>query len=321
MLRLALLILIGWMGESFDYQQVIPFPGSSGSARRGEKDAINHILAERDKNSMLEIKYINPVKGRGIFTFSAFNQGDFVVEYRGELIDAAEAEHRHKLYHNVCSIFMFDFIWKRKTWWCIVSEVNVALRKRGLEKLVSSTRRCHPLCSQQTFPVQNSASFPSGQLSVAELGDHAHDLEPNVSSTDFFRDTKSRAECQSSSPTPDSPEHEVHCVRGQCGTEKEGIGEVGVQHQEVSPPVFSTDLSSGFRVSSRRCVKRPWSEEEIQAVMKHIRPFIENCVTVTSEQCLKCKEKEQPILETRSIQNIRDFVCNRAFKMHSNAKH
>lgn len=55
--------------------------------------------------------------GRGIFTLADFNQGDFVVEYRGELIDAAEAEHRRKLYHNACSILMFDFIWKRKTWW------------------------------------------------------------------------------------------------------------------------------------------------------------------------------------------------------------
>ncbi|CAL8300829.1 unnamed protein product [Gadus morhua 'NCC'] len=39
---------------------------------------------------------------------------------------------------------------------CTVSAVKVALllRKRGLEKLVSSTRRCHPLCSQQTLPVR-----------------------------------------------------------------------------------------------------------------------------------------------------------------------
>ncbi|KAI7790437.1 hypothetical protein IRJ41_024412 [Triplophysa rosa] len=98
----------------------------------------------------------------------------------------------------------------------------------------------------------SGASFPSGQHSVAELGDHAHDLEPNVFSTDLFRDTELRAECQSSSPTPDSPEHEVHCVRGQCGTSsaKEGIGEVGVQHQEVSPPVFSTDLTSETESSS-----------------------------------------------------------------------
>ena len=39
----------------------------------------------------------------------------------------------------------------------------------------------------------------------------------------------------------------VPCVRGQSGTSsaKEGIGEVGVQHQEVSSPVFSADLASG----------------------------------------------------------------------------
>ncbi|KAK2907321.1 hypothetical protein Q8A67_006306 [Cirrhinus molitorella] len=77
-------------------------------------------------------------------------------------------------------------------------------------------------------------------------------------------------------------------------------------------PHLPDSVTQGFRVSSRRCVKRPWSEKEVQAVMKHMRPFIENGVTVTSEQCLKCKEKEQPILETRSIQNIRDFVRNRA---------
>lgn len=31
------------------------------------QDAINHILAGRDKNSMLEIKYINPVKGEWLW--------------------------------------------------------------------------------------------------------------------------------------------------------------------------------------------------------------------------------------------------------------
>ena len=69
-------------------------------------------------------------------------------------------------------------------------------------------------------------------------------------------------------------------------------------------------------------MKRPWSGEEIRAVMKHLRPFVENGVTATSGQCLQCKEKEHPILETRSIQNIQDFVRNRglAFKRHSNAK-
>ncbi|ROI46639.1 N-lysine methyltransferase KMT5A [Anabarilius grahami] len=291
------------------------------------QDAINHILEGRDKNSMLEIRYINPVKGRGIFTLAVFNQGDFVVEYRGELIDAAEAEHRRKLYHNACSIFMFDFIWKRKTW-CIdgaledgsfgrlvndehkapncrmklieaegkphlclfaLKEITAgteitydyggkewpwrkeipptvtstaaqeSIKNHFQDQTMSSTvsveetrerpevQSCNITSGSSACETQLSgASIPSGQHSVAELGDHAHDLEPNVSSTDLFRDTESRAECQSFSPKPDSPEHEVHCVRGQCGTSPipSFAEEVGVQQQEVPPPVFSTDLTS-----------------------------------------------------------------------------
>ncbi|RXN35813.1 G2 M phase-specific E3 ubiquitin- ligase-like protein [Labeo rohita] len=53
----------------------------------------------------------------------------------------------------------------------------------------------------------SGASFPSGQPSIAELGDQAHDLKPKVIS-DLFRDTELRAESQSSSPTPDGPEQE-----------------------------------------------------------------------------------------------------------------
>ncbi|XP_028307002.1 uncharacterized protein LOC114465886 isoform X6 [Gouania willdenowi] len=289
------------------------------------QDATNHILAGRDKNSMLEIKYINPVKGRGIFTSAVFSQGDFVVEYRGELIDAAEAEHRRKLYHDARSIFMFDFTWKLKTWcidgtledgsfgrlvndehkspncrmklieaegkphlclfalkeittgteitydyggkeWPWRKEIPHALTSTAAQESIkdsfqdqirSSTvfiketrerpgvQSCNMTSGSSACETQLSgASIPSGQHSVAELGDHAHDLELNVFSTDLSRDTELRAECQSFGPTPDSPVHEVQCVGGQCSTVKEGIGEVGVQHQEVSPPMFSTDLAS-----------------------------------------------------------------------------
>ncbi|KAK7132910.1 hypothetical protein R3I93_019232 [Phoxinus phoxinus] len=284
------------------------------------QDATDHILAGRDKSSMLEIRYINPVKGRGIFTLAVFNQGDFVVEYRGELIDAAEADHRRTLYHNACSVFMFDFIWKRKTWcidgaledssfgrlvndehkapnckmklieadgkphlclfalkeitagteitydyggkeWPWRKEIpptvtSTAAQESIKDQTMSSTvfiketserpevQSCNMTSGSSACETQRSgASFPSGQHSIAELGDHGHDLEPNVFSADLFRDTALRAECQSSSPT--TAEHEVHCVRGQLDTStKEGISEVGVQHQEVSPPMFSTDLAS-----------------------------------------------------------------------------
>ncbi|XP_039899587.1 uncharacterized protein LOC120741045 isoform X1 [Simochromis diagramma] len=387
------------------------------------QDAINHILARRDKNSMLEIKFINSVKGRGIFTLANFKQGDFVVEYRGELIDATEAEHRRNLYPSACSVFMFEFIWKQKTL-CI----DGALEDGSFGRLVNDEHRT-PNCRMKLIEAEGKphlclfalkeiaagseitydyggkewpwrkklkiASIPSGQQCVAEP--IAHDVEHHVISTDSFTDRELRAECQSSRPTADNSEHEVHSVGGQRGTSslKELIGEVGVQYQELSPQAFSEELTSeskskevpqssravpndsacectihrlvfesvkldkcgichspltairwhglrckhdqgndacvtsgsppvpdsvtkGLCVSSRRCVKRPWSEEEIGAVMKHMKPFIENGITVTNQQCLKCKEKEQPILETRSIQNIRDFVRNRGLAFKKN---
>ncbi|KAL2103042.1 hypothetical protein ACEWY4_002210 [Coilia grayii] len=76
---------------------------------------------------------------------------------------------------------------------------------------------------------------------------------------------------------------------------------------------LSKSAAQGY--GGRRCLKRPWSQDEVEAVMRHMRPLIENAVTATSEECLQTKQKE-PALESRSVQNIRDFVRNRglAFK-------
>ncbi len=52
-----------------------------------------------------------------MFATANFHKGDFVVEYRGDLIDCDEEERRRKLYHAKCLVFMFDFCWKEKTWW------------------------------------------------------------------------------------------------------------------------------------------------------------------------------------------------------------
>ncbi|CAL9692020.1 unnamed protein product [Knipowitschia caucasica] len=78
------------------------------------QDATKHILEGRDKTAMLEVKHINPVKGRGIFSTTVFSQGDFVVEYRGVLVDSAEQ--RRKQNQSECSVFWFDFTWKRRIW-------------------------------------------------------------------------------------------------------------------------------------------------------------------------------------------------------------
>lgn len=55
--------------------------------------------------------------GRGIFAKGPICKGDFVVEYRGDMISDAEAQRRRKLYNPVCAAFMFAFNWRGKTWW------------------------------------------------------------------------------------------------------------------------------------------------------------------------------------------------------------
>ncbi|XP_055019807.1 uncharacterized protein LOC129411792 [Boleophthalmus pectinirostris] len=98
-------------------------------------DACDHAANARDKTQMLDVKYISPQKGRGVFTLAPFQQGEFVVEYRGVVIDAAEAEHRRRIYHKDCA-FMFDFKWKRK-WWCI----DATLEDNTLGRLVNDDHK------------------------------------------------------------------------------------------------------------------------------------------------------------------------------------
>nr|XP_055046620.1 uncharacterized protein LOC129432300 isoform X3 [Misgurnus anguillicaudatus] len=82
------------------------------------KDAMHHVVSKTDKTFKLEVNFINAVKGRGLFAKGPFCKGDFVVEYRGDLIDDAELQRRRKRYHAACAAFLFEFKWRGKLW-CI----------------------------------------------------------------------------------------------------------------------------------------------------------------------------------------------------------
>ncbi|RVE63373.1 hypothetical protein OJAV_G00135680 [Oryzias javanicus] len=82
------------------------------------KDAMHHVMTKTDKTRKLEVKFINAIKGRGVFATHSFNKGDFVVEYRGDMITGEECERRKRVYHHSCAAFMFAFRWKEKMW-CI----------------------------------------------------------------------------------------------------------------------------------------------------------------------------------------------------------
>ncbi|XP_034554106.1 uncharacterized protein LOC117823139 isoform X2 [Notolabrus celidotus] len=104
------------------------------------KDALNHVCSKTDKTSKLEVKYINAVKGRGVFALASFSKGDFVLEYRGDLIDGAETNRRRSIYHPACLAFMFSFKWRRKKW-CID-----ASRDDGSFGRLVNDEHSHPNC-------------------------------------------------------------------------------------------------------------------------------------------------------------------------------
>ncbi|XP_067311201.1 uncharacterized protein [Pseudorasbora parva] len=85
--------------------------------------ALQHVRSATDNACFLEARHINPIKGRGVFAVSPFQRGDFVVEYRGEIIDSTESQARRKKYHPSQAVFMFDFYWQGKQW-CIDASVE-----------------------------------------------------------------------------------------------------------------------------------------------------------------------------------------------------
>ncbi|XP_059371080.1 uncharacterized protein LOC132108389 [Carassius carassius] len=107
------------------------------------QDAIEHAVKAHDKTAELEVQYINSFKGRGVFAKARFRKGDFVVEYRGELIDSKESQRRRRTYHNRCGVFMFDFYWQEKTW-C----VDAAREDGSLGRLVNDDHK-HPNCKMK----------------------------------------------------------------------------------------------------------------------------------------------------------------------------
>ncbi|XP_068429356.1 N-lysine methyltransferase KMT5A-like [Clinocottus analis] len=106
------------------------------AARRDRKlplwDAMEHAVKALDKTAQLEVKYINSFKGRGVFAKAQFEKGDFVVEYRGDLISFEESQRRRSIYHSRCTVFMFDFYFRKRAW-C----VDAAREDASLGRLVN----------------------------------------------------------------------------------------------------------------------------------------------------------------------------------------
>ncbi|GLD59403.1 uncharacterized protein AKAME5_001140500 [Lates japonicus] len=84
-----------------------------GRHRTPEQDALEHIKAHRDK-PFLEAMFIDPHKGRGVFTHKSIEQSAFVVEYRGNIFALKEAQ--KKKCGDTLNNYVFDFLWSGTSW-------------------------------------------------------------------------------------------------------------------------------------------------------------------------------------------------------------
>ena len=58
---------------------------------------------------------------------------------------------------------------------------------------------------------------------------------------------------------------------------------------------------------SRIYVEKPWSESEVKAVTKYFGTHISKGHLASKLECEQCRLAEDPVLQHRTVQNIRDF--------------
>ncbi|XP_026115019.1 histone-lysine N-methyltransferase set-1-like [Carassius auratus] len=119
-----------------------------GNKRRRKplQDAEHHITCKTDKPGLRE-QFISKYKGRGVFTTGAFFRGDFVLEYRGELLSSQESLDRTEHYTEAENTFLFDFQWHGKNW-CM----DASKEDSSLGRLANDETR-NPTCKMRTVEV------------------------------------------------------------------------------------------------------------------------------------------------------------------------
>ncbi|XP_035763991.1 LOW QUALITY PROTEIN: N-lysine methyltransferase KMT5A-like [Neolamprologus brichardi] len=76
-------------------------------------EAVKFASLGQDKDGF-EVKFINSVKGQGMFSRCNYNKGDFLLEYRGDVVTKKEYEKRTRLYHDALKVFLFEFRYNGK---------------------------------------------------------------------------------------------------------------------------------------------------------------------------------------------------------------
>ena len=72
---------------------------------------LRYLSSEEDTTKNISVQHV-PNKGRAVFADKAIAKGDFVVEYKGDLLTYNEAKKREKLYENDMSKGSYMFYFK-----------------------------------------------------------------------------------------------------------------------------------------------------------------------------------------------------------------
>ncbi|XP_036415626.1 uncharacterized protein LOC118799720 [Colossoma macropomum] len=213
------------------------------------QDAMHHVITKTDKTSKLEVKYINPLKGRGVFSLAQFSKSDFVVEYRGDRIDFSEAQRRRKIYHRLCTVFMFDFKWKGKMW-CIDS----AKEDGSFGRLVNDDHK-HPNCRMKMIEVDGRPHLCLFAIEDIKQGD---EITYDYGGNDWpwrkkVRDdtvSKSNAK-ESQPPSLSEPVLSVLCSSASDQVREDTVSKSNTKERQppsLSEPVLSTCSSASDQV-------------------------------------------------------------------------
>nr|XP_022306026.1 uncharacterized protein LOC111112653 isoform X5 [Crassostrea virginica] len=93
------------------------FPSCEESAKYDPvKEAEQFIKAKRDKRC-LNVKRIDDIIGKGVFASRDFCEGEFLLEYDGEIISYLEGQRRMANYPERLGSFLYGFTFKKKKYW------------------------------------------------------------------------------------------------------------------------------------------------------------------------------------------------------------
>nr|XP_055031632.1 uncharacterized protein LOC129420647 [Misgurnus anguillicaudatus] len=142
-----------------------------------------------------------------------------------------------------------------------------------------------------------------------EESDSLHGVNGNKKRVDHVKSTQDEETESSNGKRKMSPNEPVSSTGKRKMPPNEPVSSTGKRKMPPNDPVSSTEAKS------RRIVKRPWTANEVNAVMKHFKVHISKGHLATKAECEQCKAAEDPVLAERTVQNIRDFVRNRGLML------